>query len=411
MRNLQRLEIIMNHIYFRNLVEDLWKKKVFVLIFLVLTTAVFAFLGFKSSKTPVSLSEEEKQELADYKERLAAYDSQMEELEKNLADQKAQIEDFQKYVEESIYMKLDPQNFGTATAAFTVTGTDQAGYILPALTDYVNNGGLSDDLSALAGDAYSQYWKEMTGCGVNGLVFSIWYSDCTVADAEKVMDYMCTAIENKKAGLMETYGAFELQAERSSYPNQDAGRATGQYNNQTTLTSYHNTYADLENRLLSLKESKKTYIEDKTPDVAEQKNVVLTILIYVIVGALAGLLLSCLFFLFRYILGDKIRSSRDLTDYGMLHFTGVDDISFLAARKGISEIGFLSLSVKDAAQKLAADYIEKLEGNVAVSDFSYEKDCCVLILEAGCSTYHELDETLAKLEKCEVNLLGYIISE
>lgn len=408
----------MNHIYFRNLLKDLWTKKFFVLLFVILCMGLLAFFGYRSAKAPSTLSEAEQQELDDYKQKLSDYDSQIQELSENLAAQKSQIDDFKVYMDNSIYMKLDPQNHAIATVNFTIANPERLDLLVPAMTDYVNNGAMTEDISALAKEEFSIYWKEMTWCGSSGTVFTICTRNCTEDDANAVMDYISTAVKNKIPDWRGLYGNFDLAEDRSSYPAQDAGIASEQYNKQNTMTSYDNTYADLQNRLSSTKEGKRTFIEEKTPKSANATpaNVLKTVLIYAVFGVIAGFVLSCIFFLFKYILGDGIHSSRDLADYGLLHFTKASEIAFLADKKQWKQLSLLPLSESETAKSLMAEQESQLNElfsstNCQLSPFSFEAEGCVLVLEAGRTTYHALDEQLARLEKCGIQVLGYLMCE
>ena len=408
----------MNHIYLRNLLSDLWSKKIPVLVVIFLCTGLFSFLGYKNAKAPSTLSEEEKQKLTDYQAKLSDYDSQIQELTDNLAAQKTQIDDFKVYIDNALYMKLDPQNHAIASVNFTINNAERLDLVLPALTNYVNNGEMTEDLSALAKDSFSIYWKELTWCGSTGNIFTICTRNCNQDDANAVMDFIVTAVKNKTSDFCGLYGNYDLSEERSCYPAQDSGIAGEQYNKQNTMTSYDNAYADLQNRLSSLKENKQTFIEEKTPDSvnATPANLRKTVLLYAIFGILAGLLLSCLFFLFRYILGDGIHSSKDLKDYGLLHFTESSEICFLAVKRNLKSLSILSLSQSDASLSFGSNLETKLSkaaasSGISLVPFSYEVEGCILLLEAGKTTYHALDEKLAHLEKCGISVVGYFMCE
>lgn len=408
----------MNHIYFRNLISDLWAKKIIVLLVILLCTGLFSFLGYRNAKAPSTLSEEEQQELADYEEKISNYDSQIQELTDNLAAQKTQMDDFKVYIDNAVYMKLDPQNHAIASVNFTINNAECLDLVIPALTNYINNGEMTEDIAALAKDGFSIYWKELIWCDNVGNIFTICTRNCTQEDAAVVMDLIVTAVKNRTADFRGLYGNFDLVEERSCYPAQDPGIATEQYNKQNTMTSYDNAYADLQNRLSSLKETKRTFIEEKTPDSvhATPANIRKTVLLYAVFGILAGLLLSCLFFLFRYILGDGIHSSKDLTDYGLLHFSDGSEICFLAAKRNFKILSILPLSKSAVATAFASEWETKLSETFASSDislvpFSYEAEGCILLLEAGRTTYHALDEQLAHLKKCDIPVMGYLMCE
>lgn len=401
-----------NHIYLRNLLSDLWKKKFVVLIVMLAAMVAVGVLGFFNSKKPSSLSQKEQEEVDLYEERLADYDEQIKQLETDLAAQKEEIEGYRTYIDESIYMKLDPDNHAIASVSFTVQNAERADLVIPALLEYFNTGAIFEDIAVLAGDSYSIYWKEMSWCGSNNIIFNCLTRNCTEEDATAVMDYICTAITNKAPEFIGLYGNFELIPDRSCYLTPDAGIASEQFNKQSTMMSYDNNYADLTNRLTSTKEGKNTYIEEHTPAsiAATSENVALATAVYALVGLIAGLLLSILFFLFRYILGDRIHNSRDMADYDLLHLLDAKEVEFLSKKKDHKSLCLVTLSETEIAGTTTAALREGLEG-LCKEEFSYECDSCVLVLEAGVSTYHKLDETLAKMDKCAVEVLGYVMVE
>ena len=97
-------------LYVRNVLGDLLSRKKAVGTFIVICAVLFGILGLRQGGKTVELTEEQKQEIEDYNTKIAEYDASIEDTKKCVEEADAQIKDLQDYVDNSIYMQIDPNN-------------------------------------------------------------------------------------------------------------------------------------------------------------------------------------------------------------------------------------------------------------------------------------------------------------
>ena len=135
MRNLKTL-------YVRNVLEDLIKKKVAVGSFIVICAVLFGMLGIVQGGKAVTETEEQKQEIEEYNAKIAEYDSAIEDTQNAIAEADKQIESLQEYIDNSIYMQIDPNNIQTLSVQYGLKTSNNVGNILNSFITYINDGGL-----------------------------------------------------------------------------------------------------------------------------------------------------------------------------------------------------------------------------------------------------------------------------
>ena len=160
-------------LYLRNLMADLWRKKIAILCFMVVCAAGLGFFRYKKGNPEVFLSEEEQTELEEYNTKIEEYDTAIQEIKESLKLAQTQAEEEQRYVDNSVYMKLDSQNIQMAAAQYAVESGGNVGNILSSLVFYINEGGLKTALSEEYGDMDVEYWREIVICGTSGNVLNL----------------------------------------------------------------------------------------------------------------------------------------------------------------------------------------------------------------------------------------------
>ena len=434
MRNLKTL-------YVRNVLEDLIKKKVAVGIFIVICAVLFGMLGIVQGGKAVTETEEQKQEIEEYNAKIAEYDSAIEDTQNAIAEADKQIESLQEYIDNSIYMQIDPNNIQTVSVQYGLKTSNNVGNILNSFITYINDGGLKEELSDADEDLKVKYWRDVVSCyqSSNNLIVTVVHSD--MDQAKRIMSIMKERVMNYVPKVKNLQGDFSLEELKTSeYVKTDTGVVNNQNNNRNNLKNYTTNRADLNNKLIGFQNSKKTYIEKKEPDnlKAADTNTKVLMVAYVLLGILFGAVIAFVLVALKYILGDTLRTANDIKEsnlnllgtYSALNQYKPDlerskmDVEVLAKAKNADKVFFYVMSDDEISKKVAKDYedIMKASGiavetgsNISESAEELKKmiACgnCVFIAEVGKTTYRQLELQTRLCERFKTAVLGCVVVE
>ena len=118
----------MKTIYFRDFVIRLWSRKKQVIALVIVFSVIFGYIGYtKANKTA---SEEQLKEIEEYEAAIKEYDNLILELEDSIEIAQEQVDNQEKYCDNSIYLKLDAQNIQVAELQYAIQTTNNVGFIL-----------------------------------------------------------------------------------------------------------------------------------------------------------------------------------------------------------------------------------------------------------------------------------------
>ena len=232
MRNLKTL-------YVRNVLEDLIKKKVAVGSFIVICAVLFGMLGIVQGGKAVTETEEQKQEIEEYNAKIAEYDSAIEDTQNAIAKADKQIESLQEYIDNSIYMQIDPNNIQTVSVQYGLKTSNNVGNILNSFITYINDGGLKGELSDTDEDLKVKYWRDIVSCyqSSNNLIVTVVHSD--MDQAKRIMSIIKERVMNYVPKVKNLQGDFSLEELKiSEYVKTD----TGVVNNQNKPQQFKKLY-------------------------------------------------------------------------------------------------------------------------------------------------------------------------
>lgn len=428
-------------LYLRNLLTDLYKRKIIVIAFVIICTCGFAFLGYKNAKPQAFLSDAQQQELDNYNEKLSEYDASIAAAEESLKLAQTQAEEEQKYIDNSIYMKLDAQNIQVASAQYSVQETSNTGNVLSSLVLYINEGGLKNALSEEFADLDVKYWREIITCSTSGNVLNLTILHYDADQVQQILAIAEERIMQYTSEIKKVQGNFNLVKQGSSnYVKADSAVTTAQNNHRNTLKGYLSNITDFNNKVISNQTSKQTYIDKNapaflsTPGSSAKKEV----LKYAIVGILFGMVLPCAFFALRYILDNRLRSKEDiikseLNVLGSYNVNAQDQnelersiiaIQILAEQQDITYIYLDCMQNDDLTHQVAEKYKKDLSTEqltVIYGNHVYENGeefknmvssgYTILIAEAGKTTYTQLEQHIELCKRFSVEVLGCIVIE
>ncbi len=434
MRNLKTL-------YVRNVLEDLIKKKVAVGIFIVICAVLFGMLGIVQGGKAVTETEEQKQEIEEYNAKIAEYDSAIEDTQNAIAEADKQIESLQEYIDNSIYMQIDPNNIQTVSVQYGLKTSNNVGNILNSFITYINDGGLKEELSDADEDLKVKYWRDVVSCyqSSNNLIVTVVHSD--MDQAKRIMSIMKERVMNYVPKVKNLQGDFSLEELKTSeYVKTDTGVVNNQNNNRNNLKNYTTNRADLNNKLIGFQNSKKTYIEKNEPDnlKAADTNTKVLMVAYILLGILFGAVIAFVIVALKYILGDTLRTANDIKEsdlsllgtYSALNQYKPDlerskmEVEVLAKAKNADKVFFYVMSDDEVSKKVAKDYEDSLKAsgiavetgsNISESAEELKKmiACgnCVFIAEVGKTTYRQLEQQTRLCERFQTAVLGCVVVE
>ncbi len=437
-----RRRFILKSLYLRNLFLDLYRNRIKVLCFVVVCTVAFAFLGYKKASPETFLTEEEKLELEEYNAKIEEYEEALKNFQESLELARTQAKEQQRYIDNSIYMKLDSQNIQVASAQYSVETGGNVGNILSALVFYINEGGLKESLPEEYGNLDINYWREIVACGTSGNVLNLTIIHYNAEQVQKIFEIADQRIMAYVPEVIKTHGEFKLtKIESSLYTKADGGVTGTQNNHLNTLKGYLTNVGDFENRIVSQKTTIENYIEKNAPSFSEavaEKGSVKDIIKYALVGFIFGIVLPCLWFALRYVLDNRVRSKEDLIE-SQLNVLGSYcakateqkdlerckiGVQLLAKQQNISSI-FLDILSDDDLSKTVTDDYEKaiIQDGITVKSgcHVYEdgkelqdmvsSKTAVFIVQAGKTTYNQLEQHMILCRRFSVDILGCIVIE
>ncbi len=434
MRNLKTL-------YVRNVLEDLIKKKVAVGIFIAVCAVLFGMLGIVQGGKAVTQTEEQKQEIEEYNAKIAEYDLAIEDTQNAITEADKQIESLQEYIDNSIYMQIDPNNIQTVSVQYGLKTSNNVENILNSFITYINDGGLKEELSEADQDLKVKYWREVVNSYQSGNNFFIVVINSDMDQAKRIMSIIKERVMDYVPKVKSLQGDFSLEELKTSeYAKMDAGVVNAQNNNRNNLKNFMSNRADLANKLVGFQNNKKTYIEKNEPDnlKAADTNTKVLMVAYVLLGILFGAVTAFVIVVLKYILGDTLRTANDIREsdlnllgtYSTLNQYKPDlerskmDVEVLAKAKNADKVFFYVMSDDDVSKKVAKDYEESLKtSGIAVetgSNISENAEelkrmiacgSCVFVAEAGKTTYRQLEQQIHLCERFQTAVLGCVVVE
>lgn len=429
-------------LYLRNLFTDLYRNRIKVFCFVILCTAVFTFLGYKKASPETFLSEEQKEELEEYRTKIAEYEEALEKIEESLELARTQAQEQQRYIDGSIYMKLDSQNIQTASAQYSLETGGNVGNILSAFVFYINEGGLREALPEEYGNLDINYWREIVACGTSGNVLNLTIIHHDAEQVQKILEIVDQRLMAYVPEVIKTHGDFKLtKIDSTIYTKADSGVTGGQNNHLNTLKGYLTNVADYENRVVSQKSTIENYIEKNAPSFSEdvaQKGSAKDVIKYALVGFIFGIVLPCAWFALRYVLDNRVRNKEDLAE-SQLNVLGsycagaseqkdlersIIGVRLLAKQRDISSI-FLDVLCDDELTKTVTEDYQKAVAQNGITVTSgchvYEdgnelqnmvsSKTTVFMVQAGKTTYSQLEQHIMLCRRFSVEILGCIVIE
>ena len=426
-------------IYFKNLIEDLRKHVKIVAFCIAVCAAFFAILGYKNAQKVRQLTADQLAEIQEYQERLAEYDAAITDTESTLKTINDQVQKQQEYVDNSIYMKIDSQNIQVASAQYAVVTSENIGNIMNSIFLFIDDGGLKEALEEKYGVTDSKYWREIITVNNSGEILNL--IDYDIAEAEKILNIVKDKLNQKISDIVAVQGEFNLvELGTSYYTKADMGVQNIQNEYLNNLKNYISNRSDYETKLVNQKIARENYVKNnKLEDVEiKQSNSVLQMMEYMVIGILFGIAIPLVCFLLQYILSNRLRRKEDLRDSGLNVLAGycdnkgyqptlergMLDLKLLAEEKKLDSVFISVLQEDEVSKKVAEEWCKIMEQSGMKAKIGYHllenaedlktlisNKGCLLVAEAGKTTYPQIEQQMKLCTRVQGELLGCIVIE
>lgn len=343
----------------KDLMFAVFRKWRIVIIFALIFAVLFA--GYKCIRELIHQNDKEyvAELKAKYKTDQEKYNQTKETYERDIKNLNASITNQEEYKKNSVLLKIDPYNEGTASvdifikmaevpenAGIMITSVDFTDSVVKAYASAIQRGEFLKDISTKMGIDLI-YLKELvtvtTDYDSNMLNISVTYTD--KEGAGKILDVIVDHLNSMSSEIKDNLGQHNL-----SIMNQEVGVVTDQ-----TLVDYQkkrvedlvNTNKNLEDTERELKE-----LEDPVKPVALSKiSIVKAGVKYGILGCVTGAFLVALLVCGVFIMNGKVNTDHELKNRFGLKFLG--GFSYKRKKKALSGVDLL---------------LDRLEGRESVSD-------------------------------------------
>ena len=164
----------MKIIYMRDILKDFWKKKILVLFCLLICIGVGSITGYKKIDFYDRISAKDKVKIDEYYEKLSRYERTVEDTKESIEGLNKKIQELQSYIDNSIFMKLNPDNIYVTDASFSTASLIS----IPAIWE-------------------DKYWNEIISMSHNKYDYKISIMHYSEEQALEIIDKIIKKIESK----------------------------------------------------------------------------------------------------------------------------------------------------------------------------------------------------------------------
>ncbi len=436
----------MRSIYLRNLIRGYLKKKWIIIVGLVVFVLIFGFIGLRRAY-PERMDSSLSEEIQEFNEEVATYDDAIDGIEKNIETLEEQLAEQEEYVNNSIYMQIDPEEVQYASVQYIVqaTGIEDAeeadtttDNILSSLKAYYDNGSFKSDLAEKLDFESTQYLTELISCGTAGKTFSLGAKHYDMDQAKEILQAMQELIEEYIPEVEKQFGTFTMtsmgESERVYADNNVLSNQNSKLND---LRSFRTNLTDSQTKLVTQQTNRKNYIEQYKPT-GTSSSPRRTLLMYGGVGVIAGLIIPIMLYAIYYTLSTRIKGKEELqaVDLNILALfrpkkgyepsieKAAVNLKLLAQKNDTETISVCSVGESPALAQVESDLTEALEKqDLSVYPVKQGEEDAeqlekmtqirnhVLLVEAGRTTYTQLEEQIQFCKSLDITIWGCVVIE
>lgn len=299
-----------------------------------------------------NLKDQYEKDIEKYKQSEKGYERDIENLTASITYQ-------EKYKENSILLKVDPYNKGTASVdvfikmselppenSFTVTTVDFADGVVKAYASAIQQGGFLAGLAEEKGIDLI-YLKELIKVTIDydSNMFNVSVTNSDDKGAEEILDEIIDSIQSMYPEIQDRLGQHSI-----ALMNQDIGVVTDQL-----LASYQQQklkdLADTNKSFEDAEKALKELVEPEKPIALSKNSILKAGIKYGLLGCIAGAFLTAFGICFIIIINEKLSSDNDLRD-----------------RFGLKLLGSFTEKRKKRSFSRIDDWLDRLEGKENIPD-------------------------------------------
>lgn len=245
------------------------------------------------------------------------------------------------YIENSLYMQLDPYNFVVTNFQFYIETEDESDLTsaVLALRNYIGNGsmaaGIAEDNEALSSayvqDIFYIYAMDYSSQNISKIVNLKYYTP-DEETAEAIADGVYAQIDKFSASLQQTIGNHKISLMYQTQGNfLDKVIQTGQENyaktydtNKTNVDAAYAALSDKQKAAAKEMLEEKNSEESESPEIEGQNVAPVKVSIskkYFVVGAFLGIILMACLIVFLYLINGTVKMPEEIRNgYGFSYF-------------------------------------------------------------------------------------------
>ncbi len=437
----------MRSIYLRNLVRGYLKTKWLIIVGLIFFVLLFGFLGLRRAypeRMDASLAEE----IEEYNEEVAVYDDAIDGINTNIEIAQEELATQEEYCENSIYMKIDPEAVQRASVQYILTMKNWTGStsdennlltsIINSLKAYYDDGAFKGELADRLDMEGTNYLGELISCSTSGKTLTMSVKHYDMEQAEEILAEMIDLMEAYAPEVAAQFGDFNMTSMGiSERVYADSTVLADQNKQNTNLRTYRTNVTDLQTKLATQQKNRRNYVEQYKPT-GTSSSPRRTILLYGGVGVIAGIIVPILLYAIYYTLSGRIKGKEELQSVGLNVLAlyrpkkgyspslekAVVNMVLLTQKNNADTVSLCAVGDSPALTQVEEDLTGALEeqnlqvytaqqGSEDVEQLRRLTDIGnhVLIVEAGRTTYTQLEEQIQFCQSLDITIWGCVVIE
>ena len=247
--------------YINYMFKSIKKKWYLAVAWLLICIIGFSVIGIMRSNYERKLAETPNisERAAAYEENLAKYDDDIKLADALCTNTSREVEELEKYLNESTLMKIDPMHVQIGNAQY-LTESGKSEKITQTVQEYIQNGNLKADLIAKYPELDVRDLSGLIRCHINAgnLTFTVLHYDAeTVKELCEGIDKLILECIVKSVGAEEakTWKCIGIKYAETA----DAGILTNQTTKRNDAIAKQNNLVDYEKKATDLRAAKENY--------------------------------------------------------------------------------------------------------------------------------------------------------
>lgn len=424
----------MRQVYLKRILFYFRRKWKVAIACIFISVVVFGYIGVIRKNEIINnrdnLYKDYLEDVESYQNTLSEYDTALTSLQTSIDNSKKQIEEYEKYLDNSIFMKLDSQKIYNAVSSYAVLECKNLDAVINSLVTYFNEGSMKNDIVQNSEEMVEEYLSEIISCSASGNMISFSVMHYDKEQAQYILNCIKNAVLKYEEKVSKIQGEFTL--EQTDTGVNIVASTDVLYTQNLHLNNLKNYQSDLaayEKRFIEQELNKKLYVEQYLPSNDKNYNIKFIYITHTLAGIFAGLLIYIIYLLGYTLQDTRIKSVKEIRSLYINTLGSYKDTASVCAyiktyleKKSGNKIFFSCLGSSNEYSEIIRKYHQILSSmNIGVDTgfdiCSNQNELrkmlsignCLFILKLGETTFDEMQEQLKICDRLEINILGSII--